>query len=168
MEIEPYQLKAIIDNKISDFWRAKVREVFDRNTAQLVQDLKAASPVGATGSLRDGWTSTSARKLGAVGQYSTTVRNMAPNSFYRIVGRGPGKMPPKEPILAWVRAGGVQGKEAEKRTFLIRRKIGQKGTDRWIEGKNPIGITKSGQLTSDSPITIVQQRIRAEIRALKL
>lgn len=168
MEIKSYELKAILDRRLSDFWRVKAREVFDRNAMKLVQELKKASPVGASGDLRDGWQVKPARKLGGVGQYSVDVTNTATNSFYRIVGRGPGKMPPKQPILDWVYAKGLRGKEAERRAFLIRRKISNRGTDRWIERDNPIGIRRDGSLLPKSPIVLVQKQIQAELRRLKL
>lgn len=168
MEIKSYELKAILDRRLSDFWRVKAREVFDQNAARLVQELKKVSPVGASGDLRDGWQAKPARKLGGVGQYSVDVTNTATNSFYRIVGRGPGKMPPKQPILDWVYAKGLKGKDAERRAFLIRRKISKEGTQRWIEKDNPIGIRRDGSLSPRSPIIVVQKQIRSELRRLKL
>lgn len=168
MEIKTYELKAIVDRKLSDFWRRQAREVFDRNAAKLVQELKRVSPVGATGELRDGWQAKPARKLGGVGQYSVDITNRAPNSFYRIVGRGPGRMPPKQPILDWVYAKGIRGKEAERRAFLIRRKIGEKGTERWMERDNPVGMRRDGSFSPKSPIISIQKQIQAELRRLKL
>ena len=45
------------------------------------------------------------------------------------IGRQPGKMPPHEPIVAWVRAKlGVDDDQADSVAFLIRRKIAREGT----------------------------------------
>lgn len=168
MEIKSYELKAILDRRLSDFWRVKAREVFDRNAKLLVSELKRVSPVGATGELRDGWVARPARKIPGVGEYSLDVTNTAPNYFYRVVGRGPGRMPPKQPILDWVYSKGLKGKVAERRAFLIRRKISKEGTQRWIERDNPIGIRRNGTLSPKSPILAAQKQIDRELRRLKL
>lgn len=45
-------------------------------------------------------------------------------------GRAPGKMPPREPILQWVKSRNIQpqGITQESLAFLIQRKIGKEGT----------------------------------------
>ena len=40
-------------------------------------------------------------------------------------GRGPGKMPPEEPILEWMNSKGID----TKAVYAIRRKIGREGTE---------------------------------------
>lgn len=168
MEIKDYQIKGIVQDKLSQFWQTKVKEVFDRNAAKLLRELRDTSPVGATGDLKAGWKMRPTRKSAGISQYSTDITNTAANSFYRIVGRGPGKMPPKQPILDWVQSKGIRGKEAERRAFLIRRKIGKRGTDRWIERDNPLGLRRNGSLSPRSPIVLTQRNIQLELKRLKL
>lgn len=43
-------------------------------------------------------------------------------------GRGPGKFPPEEPILNWVKAKGLSSDNIKSLVFLIRRKIAREGT----------------------------------------
>jgi len=47
------------------------------------------------------------------------------------IGRGPGKMPPKEPIKNWIRTKSVripQGLTQDSFVYLIQKKIGREGT----------------------------------------
>lgn len=59
-------------------------------------------------------------------------------------GRGPGKMPPEEPILRWMKQRGIRVRNSKGQfitdkagSFLIRRKIGKEGTKNWREGTTP-------------------------------
>lgn len=60
-------------------------------------------------------------------------------------GRRPGKWPPEKPIRDWLRVkkGVPEGPELRRRTFLLRRAIGRRGTrptrflDRAFEGRQP-------------------------------
>lgn len=60
------------------------------------------------------------------GQYASAwvVDSSAPHSYYAHEGRGPGKMPPREPIARWTRRKGIP----DSAIFPIRRKIGRVGT----------------------------------------
>jgi hypothetical protein len=66
-------------------------------------------------------------RAGAVQMAGTSPRVYA---NYVEFGRRPGRWPPHGPILLWVmRKLGLEGELAERTTFLIRRKIGQEGTN---------------------------------------
>ncbi len=64
--------------------------------------------------------------------------NEVPNSLYRERGRPPGKMPPISALEGWARRRGLS-------PYLVAKKIGDFGTDRWIENKNPLGIDRASQ-----------------------
>lgn len=50
-------------------------------------------------------------------------------------GRGPGKKPPLDPILAWVKEKKVDFGLSERGTaFIIQKSIGENGTKKWKEG----------------------------------
>jgi len=85
-----------------------------------------------------------------------------------ITGRGPGKLPPEEPILSWIKRVGInpkltliqlslqnQGKaidqEAEYQSlaWAIRKKIGRDGTDIWMGKKK--GIDFLGAIDRNKP-----------------
>ena len=57
------------------------------------------------------------------------IENTLPFSFERLAGRGPGKPPPVSKLERWARSKGIS-------PFVVARKIGQVGTDRYIEGED--------------------------------
>lgn len=58
-------------------------------------------------------------------------------------GRGPGKMPPVEPIRAWVEAKGIaSGKEAERAAWAIAKTIAKFGTKKPASNFAKDGIEK--------------------------
>lgn len=84
------------------------------------------TPVGVTGMTRKGVqtmvTGTWASMLGRV--FNPVAHAMAVET-----GRKPGKQPPTERLLLWVRRKlGVSDKQARSVAFLVARKIGRKGT----------------------------------------
>lgn len=51
-------------------------------------------------------------------------------------GRGPGKKPPLDPILEWVKGKGIifEGTDEEGTASAIQAKIGRDGTNNWVPG----------------------------------
>lgn len=87
----------------------------------------------------------------------------APHFKYLVTGRGPGKFPPPEAMLAYVRANPDQLARAKQvfkyitensLAYLIGRKIAQQGTD-IHEGKKP-GIDFLGVLETNMPELLAQ------------
>ncbi|MEM6432375.1 MAG: hypothetical protein AAF773_00740 [Cyanobacteria bacterium P01_D01_bin.115] len=65
--------------------------------------------------------------------------NDVANSLFRERGRPPGRQPPVAALEGWARRKGLSA-------YLVARKIGEKGTDRWIENRNPLGIDRDSQV----------------------
>lgn len=150
-----------------DFQRQN-REIYDDEALDLADELQRESPVGATGELRAGWDVIPARRQ--IGSIRSSVVNTSDNAFFRIVGRGPGKMPPVEPIDDWVRAKapGLSDSERRSRVFLVRRKISLKGTERWREQDNVLGL-KRGQTPDQSPkVQETRQKIIDRVNQIQL
>lgn len=162
-------IKKIVRKDLSDFWAGKVRDIFNRHAKEAVDELRRGSPIGASGELARGWTYTPSRKSGNVSEFSVNITNTAPNAYFRIVGRGPGKFPPTAPVEAWVKKK-LKGSPADirNRVFLIRRKIAEEGTERWKAGKNWAGLKRKGGFEPDSPIGRAKAKIQADLRSLKL
>lgn len=55
---------------------------------------------------------------------------------FAIYGRGPGKKPPLDNILSWVKQEGIIFDKKDERgtAFAIQASIGQKGTSNWVPG----------------------------------
>lgn len=83
--------------------------------------------------------------------FASLVNEVA-NSLYRERGRPPGKMPPISALQGWAKRRGLSA-------YLVAKKIGDKGTQRWIDNENPLGIDRSSQpgaiiVNSDSIILV--------------
>lgn len=102
---------------------------------------RGVSPVGK--SLAGSWdikvTTKARNQLFAEG----SIVNTAEASLFRIVGRGPGKFPPYgdgSPLARWANAVGIP-------PFLVARAIAERGTERWRDRRNILGIDpRTGQL----------------------
>ena len=62
--------------------------------------------------------------------------NTAPNSYYRIVGRGAGKMPPPKKLEQWAKRKGLP----KGTGFVVAKLIARSGTERYRSGQNVVGI----------------------------
>ena len=146
---------------------AQNRTIYDDELLDLADELQRESPVGATGDLKAGWTVVPSRRR--IGEITSSVVNTADDAFFRIVGRGPGKMPPEEPIDAWVRSkGGGSESDRRRRVFLIRRKIAREGTDRWRNQDNILGLKRGEGINQSDKVQKTRDRIVRRVNAIAL
>lgn len=64
------------------------------------------------------------------------ISNRAPNSYYRLVGRAPGKQPPIDKLVNWAK----RAKLPPSLGYVIARKIAKDGTERYRTGQNIVGV----------------------------
>lgn len=69
------------------------------------------------------------------------INNTAPNSYYRIVGRAAGKMPPVKKLAAWAKRKGLP----ESAGYAVAKLIAKQGTARYRSGQNVVGIDPTSQ-----------------------
>lgn len=142
----------------------QVRDIFADEMLEAAAELQSRSPVGATGELQNAWDVMTPRRSPATFEIRGFVTNTAPNAIHRIVGRPPGTMPPIAPIKDWLAAKGRDPKQA----WAVARSIAKRGTQRWRDKTNFAGITPTGKVTPDSPITHAEQRIAERVAKLNL
>ena len=148
-----------------------IRGIVRSEARRLLIELKADSPVGFTRNLRNRWkinTFVNRNNNNRQVQLIANISNSAPQSYYRIVGRAPGKKPPIAPLLNWVKA----KKLPRYRAYQIQKRIAKYGTRRWQTGENVLGIRKgidpntadyTKLYKSDSAISRLLGRIAARI-----
>lgn len=86
--------------------------------------------------------------------------NDTPNSLFRERGRGPGRQPPIAAIAPWARRKGLN-------PYVVARSIGKRGTARWRENRNVLGIERDSrpgdiQLQSGSVVNEYLDRMIAD------
>jgi len=119
--------------------RAQLRQELNRAAKSVAKNAKKKMPKPATGTLRQ---SEKVELATATNLESSVAYEAAHAPFVEGVyhnykmGRAPGRWPPVEPIKRWAIIRGIPAKwfgtedesSIKQATFLIRRKIGQKGT----------------------------------------
>jgi hypothetical protein len=110
------------------------RNVFNRELRTFVEELKRISPKGVSPSS----TSLSGRWEYQVHDLTAELSNSSHAGFNRLVGRGPGKMPPYgkgTPLAEWA--------EAKKmHAYSVAQKIAKEGTERWKKNENILGVDR--------------------------
>lgn len=125
------------------------------------KELKASSP-RATGQLATSWQvrATVTKALG-LSSIAVTLNNTAPNSYFRVVGRAPGKPPPLNAIKQWCEVKGIPVTAA----YPITLSIARKGTKRWQQEKNVVNYLRStNELAVPNPFTTTVERIITALR----
>lgn len=157
-------------NKLSRSVAQRVAKIIDDRLLDFADEAQKTSPVGVTGGLVRGWDVIPATTVGKV--IRGVVMNNAQNSYYKEVGRGPGKQPPFTPIQAWVifKNPGLDSNAVWIRTQRLRESIAKSGTERWRTEDNPIGlrpVNKGGGIISGGLIdTMIVQAIAKDLRKL--
>lgn len=115
---------------------------------------RGVSPVGE--SLAGSWDIEFSQKARNQLFAEGAIVNRSEASYFRIVGRGPGRFPPfhqGSALERWAAATGIPA-------YLVARKIAQQGTDRWRSGKNILGIDpRSGAIDPNNEGVKLFERI---------
>jgi hypothetical protein len=120
------------------------------------------SPVGATGGLKEGWDVIPARRQApTVATMQFSIINTADKSNYRIAGRGPGKLPEIEPIEAWALV--VLGDIGA--AWGVAKGIAARGTKRWQDKTNWVGIDNQGNVIPDGRIDTLSDRMNEYLKS---
>lgn len=86
------------------------------------------------------------------------INNLAPNSYYRIVGRPAGKAPPSRRLADWAVRRGLPASVG----YAVAKKIAAQGTDRYRSGQNIIGINPTSRsYRADAPFVKLINRVLA-------
>lgn len=90
--------------------------------------------------------------------------NFPDYAYYVKYGRGSGKMPPKEPILDWVRKHNI----SEAAVFPIRKKISKEGT-KGVDFTTPLFrmIEMIKKTVAVDAVTIIENDIYKDVKTLK-
>lgn len=86
------------------------------------------------------------------------ISNLAPNSYYRIVGRPAGKAPPSRRLADWAVRRGLPASVG----YAVAKKIAAQGTDRYRSGQNIIGINPTSRsYRADAPFVKLINKVLA-------
>lgn len=86
------------------------------------------------------------------------ISNLAPNSYYRIVGRPAGKAPPSKRLADWAVRRGLPASVG----YAVAKKIAAQGTDRYRSGQNIIGINPTARsYRADAPFVKLINKVLA-------
>ena len=122
----------------------QVEDIFTDGLLDIADNFQRTTPVGSTGILKRSW---DIDVIKTEGNLTGKIYNTAPNSFHRLLGRGSGRMPPITPLFEWTKAKiEPDEKKAKRIAFLIAKKIGRSGTQRFVKNKNNLGLNKDGSL----------------------
>ena len=152
-EIDPILLN--LDEALSQSFR----ETADDWALDLADELQQQSYRGATLDLAAGWDVIPATTEPTIADLQVSVVNNTEASFHRVVGRGPGRRPPIEPLRRWAVIKGVN-------PYALAIKIAREGTERWKQEENFIGFTRNGQLKPDSFIFDRVERLAGQLNEI--
>ena len=135
-----------------------INRIINKELKRLIAELSADSPK-ASGLLAKSWDFVNDSKLDGQGRglrLAIRLFNTAPQSYFRIVGRKGGTMPPLRAIRSWCKRKGISDKAA----YAIARKIAKQGTKRYRTGENVLDINpKTQKFKRTSPYIRTLERI---------
>lgn len=139
------------DKRLSD-----INRIINKELKKLVAELSADSPK-ASGLLAKSWDFVNESKLDGRGlRLAIRLFNTAPKSYFRIVGRKGGTMPPIRAIRSWCKRKGISDKAA----YAIAKRIAKQGTKRYRTGENVLDIDpKTQKFKRTSPYIRTLERI---------
>jgi hypothetical protein len=84
------------------------------------------------------------------------IYNTAPNSYFRIVGRAAGRMPPVKKLQQWAMRKGLP----KSAGYVIAKLIAERGSGRYRSGENVVGINpKTRQYRTDAGFNKLINRV---------
>lgn len=107
---------------------------FGRGTNELLQEIRVTAPKDLGGHA-SGYAIEPAIWRDD-GSFKGALVNNTPNSLFRERGRPPGRQPPISAVEGWAKRRGLS-------PYLVARGIAKRGTARWRENDNPLGIDRA-------------------------
>jgi hypothetical protein len=159
-----FQIRVKVNQKIlgTQLANSPIKEAYINSLLDVAGELQSNTPIGATGQLKAGWDVDFQEVLiGSSIQFVAKIVNRAEYAQYGIIGRGPGKLPPMQPIVDWVTAKGSSN--PAKDAWRVRVKIAREGTFRWKRNNNWVGLNRDGSIKPDSPLRKWKDRFKARI-----
>lgn len=150
--------------------KSKVYDTYTDALLDAAQEFQENSPVGSTGDLKAGWSvQNSPKKLAFGFEIRSNITNNSSAAINRIAGRAPGSPPPVQPLVDWTIAKGLatNPKKALGIAFAIRNKIAKKGTDRYINKDNWVGINPDGSRIPGGRLDMLESAIRLRLTSLR-
>lgn len=144
----------------------KYQKIVEDVALELADALQRESPEGATGDLKKGWDIEITPPQGFGFATTIAVVNRSEASLYRIVGRGPGRMPPILKIQQWSdKVLGLDGFTNSRRiAYAIALSIAKRGTRRWRENRNFAGLNRDGTIQRGGLIDLYTKKLLRELR----
>lgn len=160
-------LRTDLDSLKTEF-RTAVNAVLNQHTNDAVEELRSQSPKGVDSELANSWEAIAARRQTVTFDTEYKVINTDPDAFNKLFGRNAGKFPPVEPLERWV-IHVLQPKVSEirKTTFLVRRKIARKGTER-SQQTVVLGFRRDMTYEPGSIVDKMQQKIEADLKKITI
>ena len=162
------ELTAYTLGQTSGQLRVQCNQIFNNAAQTATEQLKAITPVGATGQLQEGWRVTPARRNTVGFDTTVVISNTAPKAYNRLHGRPGGMAPPIEPLERWVRAKHPEERHPRRVAKAIAISIAKRGTERWRENKPVLGLHRDGSIEPDSPIGDAQVEIEKQLLRIRL
>jgi hypothetical protein len=144
--------------QIEKSFRGQIKAALEDVALDLADQLQNESPEGAGGDLKAGW------DIAIGSDLSLKVTNNAPDALYRIRGRDKGKMPPYgegTELAAWAAKYDIPA-------YLVARSIARQGTKRFRDGKNWVGIDKSGKPYKGGAVDVASRKLGERLRKIKI
>jgi hypothetical protein len=159
-----FRIRVKVNQKIlgTQLANSPIKEAHINSLLDVAGELQSNTPVGATGRLKASWDVEFQEVLiGSSIQFTAQIVNRAEYAQYGIIGRGPGKLPPMQPIVDWVTAKGSSNPVRD--AWKVRVGIAKRGTIRWRKNDNWVGLNRDGSIKPDSPLRKWKDKFKERI-----
>lgn len=134
-------------------YQSGILKIYNEEAQALREKLRAESYKGESSELANSWRV-------KVRVYNFTVESTDPKAQFKIVGRGPGKMPPVSALTPWANSKGIN-------PWALAISIARKGTQRWRDDKNFLNMSRQGKLRKPNPFEDTRLTISKRVSRLK-